>query len=95
MDREGKKTITDVQSARESLEATSVGKVEIVIGGNVYEQLLEASEDLRVPIGTQEEADKVVEMVMKAIALLLESRGQEIILRDPRNGNQVKYRLWR
>ena len=88
-----RKRINEIESLSDAL-GESGGKVEIIIEGSVYDALLEAAEEMRVsPQG--DEPDVVAEMVKKAIALLLESRGKLIILHDPRSGRQIKYRLWR
>ena len=73
------KSINDLSEINNSLESTSGGKVEITISGNVYDALLEAADNLRVSLQDLKEENIVVEMVMKAIALLLQSQSKEII----------------
>ena len=89
------KNINDLNKITDALESTSGGKVDITISGSVYDALLDAAGNLRVPLRGLDDEDIVAEMVMKAIALLLQSQSKEIVFRDKESGTHVKYRLWR
>jgi hypothetical protein len=71
-------------------------EAEILIRGKVYDDLLEAAAELvDLPSDKGQEQEIVRQVVVKAIALLLRSRGKEIILRDRRSGISESYTLWK
>ena len=76
-------------------ESVSPGEVQIKIEGDLFKTLLELGEEIEgVDVG--QPATKVVKgVVAKAIALLLRSRGHDIILRDRRRGVSEVISLWR
>jgi hypothetical protein len=78
-----------------ALSKSVSNKVEIMISGNVYDDLLEATKDMiEMPLN-KENHELVRDMVVKAIALLLKSKDREIVLRDKRTGASETYNFWK
>ncbi len=76
-------------------ESVSPREVQIRIGGDLFKTLLELGEEIE-GIDAGQPAIKVVkDVVTKAIALLLRSRGHDIILRDRGRGVSEVISLWK
>lgn len=87
--------IDNISELQNAISGTA-NKVDITVAGKVYDELLEAADELNDFTASNKESQEIVrEVIVKAIALLLRSRGKEIVLRDRKNNLSETYTLWK
>lgn len=76
------------------LPPSKKNEVTITINSGLYDELVDASKDV-VGLTATEEQLKVKEMIAKAIALLLKSKGKTITFKNSKDNTSESYTLWK